>query len=75
MCLSGPRCAGCCVLSSVNEGFSRAHRQLDHTAAAVPLCTGLALIINGKDCALIYSAQKGSLRKSSEITVYQGKLG
>lgn len=75
MCLSGPSCAGCCVLSSMNEGFSWTHRQLDHTAVAVPLCTGLALIINGKDCTLIYLAQMGSLKQSSEMTAYQGKLG
>lgn len=35
----------------------------------------LALLTNGKDCTLIYLAQKGSLKQSSEMTVYQGELG
>lgn len=64
-------------MSSVNESFRGDGSQQNHTAAVVPTCAGLvskSLKINGKDCILIYLVQKGSLRQSTEVIVYQGEL-
>lgn len=64
-------------MSSANESFRGGDKQNHRAPAVIPTCAGLApkpLKINGKDCALIYLVQNGSLRQSSEVIVYQGKL-
>lgn len=64
-------------MSSVNESFRGDGRQHHHTAAIIPTCAGLApktLKINEEDCTLIYLVQKGSLRQSGEVIIYQGEV-